>query len=395
MDLKRTITELSQKYYEEIVQIRRHIHQYPELAFEEHNTADYILQELKKIGLKGEKIANTGIVGLLKGNNPNKKVIALRADIDALPIEENNEISYKSKITGKMHACGHDVHTAVLLGVLKILNEVKDYFEGTIKFIFQPAEEKLPGGALELIKNKVLENPVPELIIGQHVYPELQSGQLGFKPGNYMASSDEIFITLKGKGGHGGMPEKVDDTVYLASRIITDLQQIVSRKSPSGIPTVLSFGKLIAEGATNVIPNEVKIEGTFRTMNEQWRNKAHEQITLITEGALLGTTCKADVYIKKGYPVLYNHPVLTQKAKSAATELLGNENVKELEIRMTAEDFAYYAQKIPGIFYRFGTNNSKNEFGAGLHTPHFNIDEEALKTGMSGMAWLAINLPGK
>ncbi len=393
MDLQKTITELSQKYYEEIVKIRRHIHQYPELAFEEHNTADYILQELEKIGLKAEKIANTGIVGLLKGKNPNRKIIALRADIDALPIEENNEISYRSKKKGKMHACGHDVHTAVLLGVLKILNEIKEHFEGTIKFIFQPAEEKLPGGALELIKNKVLENPVPELIIGQHVYPELQSGQLGFKPGNYMASSDEIFITLKGKGGHGGMPEKVDDTVYLASRIITDLQQIVSRKSPSGIPTVLSFGKLIAEGATNVIPNEVKIEGTFRTMNEQWRNKAHEQIKLITEGALLGTTCKADVYIKKGYPVLYNHPVLTQKAKSAATELLGNENVKELEIRMTAEDFAFYAQKIPGIFYRFGTNNSKNEFGAGLHTPHFNIDEEALKTGMSGMAWLALKLP--
>ncbi len=392
MDLKETIIELSQKFHEDVRDIRRNIHQHPELSYEEYDTSNYIMRELAKINLQGKKIFNTGIVGTLQGRNPGKKVIALRADIDALPIEEKNEISYKSKNKGKMHACGHDAHTAALLGTLKILNQIKDHFEGTIKFIFQPAEEKLPGGAKSLIEEKILENPRPSIIIGQHVYPELQSGELGLRKGNYMASSDEVFITLRGKGGHGAMPDKVDDTVYLASRVITDLQQIVSRQAPPGIPTVLSFGKVIANGATNVIPNEVYLEGTFRTMNEEWRTKAHENIKHITHGTLSGTTCKADVYIKKGYPVLHNHPEVTQKIKEFAGELLGRKNIKDLEMRMTAEDFAYYAQEIPAVFYRFGTNNEKNEFSAGLHSAHFDIDEAALKTATSGLTWIALKL---
>ena len=289
-----------------------------------------------------------------------------------------------------MHACGHDAHASILIGTLKILNELKDEFAGTIKFIFQPAEEKLPGGANDLIKEGVLDNPKPELILGQHVYPELPAGSIGIKPGMYMASTDEIFLTITGKGGHGAMPHKINDTVLAASQIICSLHQDISRYSPPNIPTVMSFGKVIANGATNVIPDEVNIEGTFRTMDESWRAEAHKLIKQIAQSVAesLNTNCAAD--IKKGYPVLYNDEQITRKATEYSKVFLGEDQIKELDIRMTAEDFAYYTHELPGTFFRLGTGNAAKKTNYALHSSSFNIDEDALKTGMGNLSWLTL-----
>lgn len=393
MNIKDKIKQLADNYYNEIIEIRRHLHQFPELSFQEFETSKYIISLLKKWNIKYKSgIANTGIVCYLEGKNPNKKTIALRADLDALPIEEKNDLPYKSKNIGVMHACGHDAHTASLLGVLLILNSIKDQFEGTIEFIFQPAEEKLPGGAKQMIKEGILKNPAPEIIIGQHVYPELPVGKVGFKKGEYMASTDEIYLTIKGKGGHGAMPDKITDTVLTASQIIVALQQITSRLAPPKTPTVLSFGKVIANGATNVIPDEVFIEGTFRTMNEEWREKAHKKITQIATSIAESMDAKIDVNIKRGYPVLVNSDFVTEKAIEFAKEYLGEENVENLEYRMTAEDFAYFSQEISATFYRLGTSNPDSENYIPLHSPNFNINEEALKTGMGTMAYIAIKI---
>jgi amidohydrolase len=390
MNLKQQITELSQKYFKEIVEIRRHLHMYPELSYNEHETSRYIKEQLDKIGLSYQTVFNTGLTGILRGSNPDKKTIALRADIDALPVEEKTELDFASKNPGKMHACGHDVHTASLLGTLKILNDLKDQFEGSIRFIFQPAEEKLPGGAQQLIKEGVLENPKPSVIIGQHVYPELPAGTVGFKPGPYMASSDEIFLTIKGKGGHGAMPHKITDTVLLASQVVTTLHQTINRLSPPNVPTVLSLGKFIANGATNVIPDIVEIEGTFRTMNEEWRTSAHEKIKNTIQSIVQNAGADCDIIIKKGYPVLINHEHYTSKSIQLSQELLGENNINLLEKRMTAEDFAYYCHEIPGVFYRLGTGNPLENNNPPLHSSNFMVDENSIQTGMSNMAWLAV-----
>lgn len=391
MDIKEKISILTDKYFQKAVEIRQYLHKHPELSFHENETSKYISDVLTLNGIAYKKgMAKTGITGIIEGKNPRKKCIALRADMDALPIEEKNDIPFKSINNGVMHACGHDAHTASLLGVILILNELKNDFEGTIKFIFQPAEEKLPGGAKAMIEEGILKDPVPELILAQHVYPELESGKLGFKAGNYMASSDEIYITVKGKGGHAAIPDKIDNTVLIASKLIVEMQQISRTLSPSDIPTVLSFGKVIANGATNVIPDEVKIEGTFRTMNENWRSKAHELIQQIAEEIAQKHTISIDVSILKGYPVLINHEEFTNKAIKLAEELLGKENVKPLEFRMTSEDFAYYSQHIPAVFYRLGITKPGEPSFYPLHSPNFTIYEESIKTGMSAMAYLAV-----
>ncbi len=392
--MKEKIKQLAKAYFKEIVSIRRHLHQYPELSFQEQETAKYIASLLDKWNIDYESgIAGNGIVALIKGKNPEKKVIALRADTDALPVVEKNDIPYKSKNNGVMHACGHDAHTASLLGVIKIMNDIKDQLEGTIKFIFQPAEEKLPGGAKQMIDEGVLNNePKPELIIGQHVYPELPAGKIGIKKGPYMASSDEIYLTIKGKGGHGAMPDKITNTVLIASKIIVELQQIPNRLAPKGIPTILSFGKVIANGATNVIPNEVHIEGTFRTMNEEWRAKAHKHITEIATKIAIEMKGTVDVNIMKGYPVLNNNEILTEQIINYSKDFLGDQNVEQLEIRMTSEDFAYYSQEIPAAFYRFGTNNPNNHDFYPLHSANFNIDENSMETSVGIMAFVAYKL---
>jgi len=390
--LKDRIKSLAQAYKQEVIDLRRHLHSHPELSFKEYQTAAFVAEKLKAIGITEiESKATTGWSALIKGKNPEKKVVALRADMDALPIIEANEVPYKSQNQGVMHACGHDAHTASLLGAAKILHEVRDQFEGTIKLIFQPGEEIIPGGASLMIKDKVLENPRPNAILGQHVMPMIPAGKVGFRSGLYMASTDELYLTIKGKGGHGAMPETFIDPVLISAHLLVALQQIVSRVANPKIPSVLSFGRVEALGATNIIPNEVKIQGTFRTLDEAWRAKAHEKMRQIAEGIVEGMGGQLDFEIRKGYPFLKNNPELTARSVAAAQTYLGEENVLDLDIWMAAEDFAYFSQEIDGCFYRLGTRNEARGITSGVHTPTFDIEEEALEIGAGLMAWLAVS----
>lgn len=390
--LKEKIKSLAKTYKEEVIANRRHLHAHPELSYKEFQTAQFVKEKLKEIGIeKLESKADTGWTALIEGKNPSKKIIALRADMDALPIVEANEVPYKSQNLGVMHACGHDAHTASLLGAAKILHEVKDQFEGTIKLLFQPGEEVAPGGASFMIRDGALENPRPSGIIGQHVMPFIPAGKVGFRQGIYMASADELYLTVKGKGGHGAMPETLIDPVLIASHLIVALQQVVSRAANPKIPSVLSFGRVEALGATNVIPNEVKIQGTFRTLNEDWRAAAHQKMQQIAHGLVEGMGGKLDFEIRKGYPFLQNDLELTARATDAAKEYLGEENVIDLDIWMAAEDFAYYSQEISGCFYRLGTRNEARGIVSGVHTPTFDIEEDALEIGAGLMAWLAVS----
>lgn len=390
--LKDQIRTLAKTYKSEFISNRRHLHANPELSFQEYKTAEFVTSKLKEIGITQYEIkADTGIVALIEGNNPSKKTIALRGDMDALPIMEENDVPYKSQNPGVMHACGHDVHTSSLLGAAKILHELKDQFEGTVKLIFQPGEELIPGGASLMIKDKALENPRPSGIVGQHVMPLIPVGKVGFRSGMYMASADELYITVKGKGGHGAMPEMLADPVLMASHMIVALQQVVSRNASPKIPSVLSFGRMEALGATNIIPNEVKIQGTFRTLNEEWRAKAHIQMVKIAKGIVEGMGGEVDFEVRKGYPFLKNAEELTERAKNAAKDYLGEENVEDLDIWMAAEDFSYYTQEIDGCFYRLGTRNESKGITSGVHTPTFDIDEDAMEIGAGLLAWIAVN----
>jgi amidohydrolase len=384
------IKDLSIHFLAQATEIRRHLHQNPELSFQEYKTAEFIAGKLKHFGLEVQVgVAGTGLIALIKGKNPEAKTIALRADMDALPINESNEVPYKSKVPGVMHACGHDVHSACLLGAAFILNSLKKEFSGTVKLIFQPGEEKLPGGASLMIEEGALKNPKPASIIAQHVFPSMQTGKVGFRKGMYMASTDEIYLKVIGKGGHAAMPELYNNPIYIASEILLRLKK--EFEGPFENPTVLAFGKFIAEGATNVIPEMVKIEGTFRTMNETWRAKAHDLISTLAQSTakVMGGSC--EIEILKGYPFLVNDETVTRNAWDAAVQYLGEENVEELELRMTGEDFAYYSHHIPACFYRLGTGNSSKGIVSGVHTSTFDIDEDALLTGMGLMAFLAVN----
>ena len=384
------IKNLAQQLAPETVANRRYIHAHPELSFEEINTQKYVKAKLQEMGLNPTEIANTGLVVCIEGKNPSKKVVALRADMDALPITETNEVDYKSTNVGVMHACGHDVHTASLLTTTKILNSLKTDFEGTIKLVFQPAEEKAPGGASVMIKEGVLENPKPTKMLGQHVAPNIPAGKVGFREGMYMASADELYMTVKGKGGHGAMPDICIDPVLITSHIIVALQQIISRVKDPRFPSVLTFGKVIANGATNVIPNEVYVEGTFRCMNETWRADGLAKMKKMAEGIAEAMGAECDFYILNGYPYLENEPKLTSRMKAAAQEYMGAENVLDLDLWMAAEDFAYYTHHVDSCFYRLGTRNEAKGIISGVHTPNFNIDETALEIGPGLMAWLAI-----
>jgi len=335
-------------------------------------------------------MAGTGVVAMIRGRNPDRKTVALRADMDALPILEANQVEYCSTVHGVMHACGHDVHTSSLLGAANILHQLRDQFEGSIKLIFQPGEEKIPGGASIMIKEGVLNNPAPQSVLGQHVMPQIKAGNVGFRRGLYMASADEIYMTVRGKGGHAAMPHTFIDPVMMAAQILVTLQQVVSRFAKPAIPSVLSFGKVIANGATNVIPDSVYLEGTFRTMDETWREEAHRHIERIAKevAATLGGSC--DVEIRKGYPFLINDEALTDRTRQWAEEYLGAEHVEDLDIWMAAEDFAYYSQIAPACFYRLGVRNESRGITSSVHTATFDVDESALETGMGLMAWLAI-----
>lgn len=392
--MKDKVQELAAKIYNDVVGYRHHIHANPELSFKEFETSLFIKDKLKKWGIEYTEMANTGVVALIKGALPSDQVVALRADMDALPIHEANDKPYRSKNHGVMHACGHDVHSSSLLGTAYILNELKDEFAGTIKLVFQPAEELLPGGASIMIKEGVLENPKPHAMIGQHVMPLIETGKVGFRSGIYMASTDELYVTVHGKGGHGAQPHQNIDPVLITAHIIVALQQIVSRNADPRLPSVLSFGKVNANGATNIIPNEVKLEGTFRTLNEEWRNEAHKLMKKMAEGIAesMGGSCTFD--IMRGYPFLINEEELTDRARTYAEDYLGKENVIDLDIWMAAEDFAYYSQVTNACFYRLGTGNEAKGTKYSVHTPNFDIDEDALKTSTGLMAYIALKQLG-
>jgi amidohydrolase len=401
--LQQKVKELAKKYHGDVVAIRRHIHSNPELSFKEYKTSSFISSKLDEYNIPYTKgFVQTGIVAYIHGADPSSRVIALRADMDALPIHEENQVEYASKNEGVMHACGHDVHTASLLGAARILHELKNELKGTVKLIFQPGEELLPGGASLMIKEGVLENPRPQSIIAQHVFPSMEAGKVGFRPGMYMASTDELYVTVKGKGGHGAMPSQYVSPLLIASAILLELQKVFmdkeTREIPD-IPTVLAFGKITGMGATNVIPDEVKIEGTFRTMDEVWRAEAHKKMKAIAEdvAARMGGSC--DFHVANGYPFLVNDENVTAHTRRLAEEYLGKENVEDLDLRMTAEDFAYYSQIVPACFYRLGTGNKEKGITSGVHTSTFDIDERALEVGAGLFAWIGLRggnylLPG-
>jgi hypothetical protein len=391
MSVIEKIKILAKENSENTIRQRRYLHQNPELSFCEFETAKFIANELRILGLEPkEGVAATGLVVLIEGKNPSKKVIALRADIDALPISEQNEVPYKSNKEGIMHACGHDVHTSSLLGAAKILVDLREEFEGTIKLIFQPAEEKAPGGASLMIAEGVLQNPDVSGIIGQHVAPNIEVGKIGFREGMYMASTDEVYMKVVGKGGHGAAPHQAVDPILVASHIIVALQQIISRNRNPSFPSVLTFGKFIAEGATNIIPNEVYIEGTFRCMDEDWRAEGLQKMQKMAEGMAEAMGAKCEFWIEKGYPFLQNNPVLTQSLRGFAAEYVGSENIIDLDLWMGGEDFAFYSQKVPACFYRLGTRNEAKGIISGVHTPTFDIDEHALEIGPGLMAYMAL-----
>ena len=394
MSLKDEIKKLaSGPLLEEVREIRRELHRHPELSFKEHRTSSFIRQKLNDWGISYDHPwVKTGIVARVEGGLGPGRRIALRADMDALPITEETDLDFRSVNDGIMHACGHDIHMASMLGCLRILDQIKERLPGEILFLFQPGEEKLPGGASLMLKEEVFRGRKPEYIIAQHVLPEMETGHVGFRPGMYMASSDEIYITVKGKGGHGALPERINDPVLMASHILITLQQEINRKAPSGIPTVLSFGRVIADGAVNIIPDTVKLEGTFRSMDESWRKKAHELIRQIARGIAESMDGSCDVEVRHGYPMLHNDEALTSFAQARAREFLGSANVEAMDLRMTAEDFAWFTQEIPGMLYRIGVGYGETREAGSLHSPVFDANEDALHTGVSLMAHLAAEL---
>jgi amidohydrolase len=386
--LQQKIKDLAKQYASEFISIRRHLHAHPELSYQEFETSKFIQQKLADYNISFEIKATTGVVGLITGKNPDSRIVALRADMDALPILEQNDVSYKSTNNGVMHACGHDVHTTCLLGAAKILSVTKNDWQGTVKLIFQPGEEKNPGGASLLIKEGVLENPKPEGIFALHVNPQLEVGKLSFRSGKVMASADEIYITVKGKGGHAAAPQLTADTILVASHLVVALQQVISRNNNPLLPSVLSITAFQGGFTTNVIPTEVKLMGTFRAMDEEWRFKAHDIIRKLSTELVESMGAEIDLHIDVGYPTVYNNEELNSAAKKIAQQYMGSDHVEETEIRMGAEDFGYYSQQIPGCFFRLGTGNVSKGITSGVHTPLFNIDESAIETGMGIMAIL-------
>lgn len=385
--LKDNIAQLSESYFESYRNVRQHLHAHPELSYQEFNTSSFIQQHLKDLNISFRVMAETGVVALIQGRS-SERVVALRADMDALPIQEENKVDYASTVPGVMHACGHDVHTSILLGAAKILHETKSSWDGTVKLIFQPGEEKNPGGASIMIQEGVLENPAPTAIVGLHVHPILETGKLSFIAGKSMASADEIYITIRGKGGHAATPHLTTDTILTASQLVVALQQVVSRDRDPFSPSVLSICAIHGGHTTNVIPSEVKLMGTFRAMDENWRQAAHSRIKEVVEGIAKTTRTEIDLKIDIGYPTVYNDPIITERARNIASEIFGIDNIEEGALRMGAEDFGYYSQKIAGCFFRLGTGNKYKNIISGVHTPTFDIDEDAIKIGMKMMATL-------
>ena len=388
--MKSEIQQLTAKYSQYVMDCYHQIHANPELSFQEFETARFIGEELSKMGISFRSgIGGTGILGKIEGRNPSKKIIALRADMDALPITEEVDIPHKSTKEKVMHACGHDSHVACLLGVAKILTHIKSKIEGTVLLIFQPGEESAPGGARLMLEDGIFNEAEPELIIAQHSSVDYPTGTIGFLPGMIMASADEIHVKIHGKGGHGALPHLCNDTVLAAAQTLVALQQVRSRLCHPLTPMVLTFGKLIANGAQNIIPHEVSLSGTFRTIDEKWREEAKQHIRRIITETSAAYGCTAEIEIPDGYPCVINDLNITTKAREFAAEWIGEDNIRTLEMRMTSEDFGFFTQKYPSTFYRFGVKGEINANSGGLHSSTFRIDEKSLETGTGGMAWLA------
>jgi amidohydrolase len=393
MNLEKQISNiLTDTLLEEIITIRRQLHQHPELSFKEYKTSETIRELLDVWGIEYTfPHVETGIVARIKGGLPGKR-IALRSDMDALPITEQSGLAFSSLNNGVMHACGHDMHMASLLGTIRLLDQLKHEIQGEVLFLFQPGEELIPGGAKLMLEEDIFKGREPHMIIAQHVLPEMEAGHVGFKAGMYMAANDEVYIRVKGKGGHAALRQHIKDPILMASKILLTLQEEIMRDAPEDSPTVLSFGKVLADGATNVIPDHVILEGTFRTMNEEWRKKAHELIESLasTTASVMGGS--VEVEIRHGYPFLHNNEQITRESKKLAIQFLGEEKVEDMDIRMTAEDFAWFTQSIPGMMYRFGVGHPGSEQPYSLHSPQFKAKESALRTGISLMSYLAIEL---
>jgi amidohydrolase len=386
------IKELAAQFAPDVIAIRHHLHAHPELSYKEFETSAYVRKQLEAYGIPFNVMADTGVVGIIEGKNPASRVVALRADMDALPIQEENQVPYRSVNPGVMHACGHDVHTSCLLGAARILSATKTEWEGTVKLIFQPGEERNPGGASIMIREGVLDNPKPACIVGMHVNPQLETGKLSFRAGKVMASADEIYITVSGKGGHAAAPHQTTDVILVASHLVVALQQVISRHNSPFSPSVLSICAFNGGYTTNVIPHEVKLMGTFRAMDEQWRFRAHELIRKQVEAIARGMGADVDLKIDIGYPNVYNDENLHSIAMESAKSFMGEDLVEETELRMGAEDFGYYSQLVPGCFFRLGTGNIAKGITSGVHTPTFNIDENAIETGMAMMAYFGATI---
>lgn len=391
-DISHIIRTRATELHEKVRAYRHYLHAHPELSYQEYETMRYVSEQLSSLGIQhATGVGETGIVAMIRGDHhtENQNCVALRADLDALPILEENDVNYRSQNEGVMHACGHDVHTSVLLGAAEILQELRNELAQPVKLIFQPGEEKNPGGATYMIRDGALENPKVERIFALHVFPDLPAGKVGFKEGLYMASCDEIHLTIHGKGGHGATPHACIDPIVIGANIVLQLQQIVSRNCDPKIPCVLTIGHFEALGATNVIPSTAKLKGTFRTMNETWRDEAHVLIRRSIEHLAEAAGATVDLLIDRGYPYLENDPETTARLRSLATEFLGSESVEELPIRLASEDFSYYSQEIPSCFFRIGVRNEEEGIIHGVHHPKFNIDENALITGVEMMCLAA------
>ncbi|MFT5859726.1 MAG: amidohydrolase [Flavobacteriaceae bacterium] len=393
-EFKQSIIELSESLHEKVQNHREYLHAHPELSYQEFETMEYVSKALTDIGIEHTSgIGDTGIVAIIRGDQHSEKdsCIGLRADLDALPIQEENDVAYKSTVDGVMHACGHDVHTSILLGAAEVLHLKRNELPQPVKLVFQPGEEKNPGGATLMLRDGVLENPSVDKMMALHVFPDMEVGNIGFKEGIYMASCDEIYITIHGKGGHGATPHNCVDPIMIGANMLQTMQQIVSRQCDPKTPCVLSFGHFEALGATNVIPSKALLKGTFRTMDEPWRAKALELIERTAKQIAEASGGTAEVEISKGYPYLENDPLTTQKMRAIGIELLGSENVIELPIRLTAEDFSYYSQEVPVCFFRLGVRNESKGIIHGVHHPQFDIDPESLKIGIQMMSLAAFS----
>jgi amidohydrolase len=395
--VKEIILQKSSSLKNEVIRLRRHFHMNPELSFNETGTASFIAGYLHENNISfRDGIAGTGIIGRIDGNKKGNMVIAVRAEMDGLPVSETNKTSYTSNKRSVMHACGHDAHMAMLLGAARIMYDMRDQFSGTILLLFQPGEEKSPGGARLMIESGELGKPKPDIIIAQHVLPELETGRTGYKPGRYMASCDEIYITVAGTGGHAALPGLTTDQILITSHLVIRLKEAITKKaSGSNIPTVFGIGKISGEGATNIIPDKVEIAGTFRTFDEEWRKESQELIKSVCEKTATEFGVKVILNIAEGYPVLINDEKLTTEAITLSSDLLGKNKVEVYtETRMSSDDFSFYSGLAPSLYFRIGIKKEGTEMKK-LHSSDFDIDEESLETGVSNLCWLVLNLLSK